>query len=86
MTAMKEYDFYIKPTTIVRGQALCKLAAEAQDQDDKAGWENEASMYTADVLFIPTDMDSWYYDLKYYLQHGSSPNHLDANNNRALIL
>ena len=31
-----------------------------------------------EVLYMPVSTDSWYNDLKYYLTHGSSPNHLDA--------
>ena len=38
------------------------------------------------MLYIPTSTNSWYNDLKYYLTHGSSPNHLDAPKKRALRL
>ena len=47
MTAIQEYDLELKPVTIVRGQGLCKLAAEAPDPIDSGeeGWEKEISMY-----------------------------------------
>ena len=35
---------------------------------------------------MPASTDSWYNDLKYYLTHGSSLNHLDAWKKRALRL
>ena len=35
---------------------------------------------------MPTSTNSWYIDMKYYLTHGSSPNHLDARKKRALRL
>ena len=35
---------------------------------------------------MPTSIDSWYNDLKYYLTHRSSPNHLDACKKQALRL
>ena len=49
-----------------------------QDQvhTNKLGWENEALMHVTDIPFILVDMDS-YNDLKYSLQHGSNPSHLD---------
>ena len=37
MTALQEYDLEIKPSPIVKGQGLCKLAAEAAHlPNDKA--------------------------------------------------
>ena len=38
------------------------------------------------MLYIPASTDSWYNDIKYYLTHGSSPNHLDAQKKGALKL
>jgi hypothetical protein len=32
MAVVQEFDLDIKPTKLVKGQGLCKLAAKAQDQ------------------------------------------------------
>ena len=65
---------------MVKGHGLCKLAAEALDwqEEEEEGWENEADMLEREVLYIPASTNSWYNDLKYYLTHGSSPNHMDS--------
>ena len=43
-------------------------------------------MLEREVLYILASRNSWYNDLKYYLTHGSSLNHLDAHKKRALRL
>ena len=85
---MQEYDLEIKPAKLVKGQGLCKLTAEALDlqKEEEEGWENEVDMLQREVLYIPASTNSWYNDLKYYLTHGSSPSHLDAQKRRALRL
>ena len=59
---------------------MCKLVEEAQDlqMEEEEGWENEVDMLQNEVLYMPTSTNSWYNYLKYYLTHGSTPNHLDA--------
>ena len=61
---------------------------EAQDpqMEQEEGWDNEVDMLQNEVLYIPASTNSWYNDLKYYLTHGSSPNHLDAHKKRDLRL
>ena len=54
--------------------------------EEEEGWENKVDMLQNEVLYMPTSTNSWYNDLKYYLTHGSSPNHLDAHKKRALRL
>ena len=73
---------------MVKGQGLCKLAAEAQDpqMEEEEGWDNEVDLMQSEVLYIPTSTNSWYNDLKYYLTHRSILNHLDARKKRALRL
>ncbi|CAF4279879.1 unnamed protein product, partial [Adineta steineri] len=46
--------------------------------EQEEGWDNEVDMLQNEVLYIPASTNSWYNDLKYYLTHRSSPNHLDA--------
>ena len=88
LTTLQEYDLEIKPAKLVKGQGLCKLVAEAQQSQMKQeeGWENEVDMLQNEVLYIPASTNSRYNDLKYYPTHGSSPNHLDACQKRALRL
>ena len=43
-------------------------------------------MLQNEVLYIPASTNSWYNDLKYYLTHGSSLNHLDARKKGAFRL
>ena len=72
---------------MVKGQELCKLAAEAQDpQMEQEGWDNEVDMLQNEVLYIAASTNSWYNDLKYYLTHGSRPNHLGPHKKRDLRL
>lgn len=88
MTFVQEYDLKFQPATIVRGQGLCKLATKALDLENQCqeGWKNELSLYTHEVLYVPMLDDSWYNDLKQYLQHGTAPNHLKSKQKRALRL
>jgi hypothetical protein len=62
--------------------------AEAQDpqMEQEEGWDNEVDMLQNEVLYIPASTNSWYNNLKYYLTHGSSLNHLNAHKKRALRL
>jgi hypothetical protein len=51
---------------------------------DESNWENETYVHTNDVLYISTNTNSWHYELKHCLQHGSSPTYLDARKRRDL--
>ena len=88
ITTLQEYELEIKPPKLVKGQGLCKLAVKELDpQKEKGeGWDNEVDLLQRDVLYMPTSTGSWYNDLKYYLTHGSSLNHLDAQKKWALRL
>ena len=43
LTTLQEYDLEIKPTKLIKGQGLCKLAVEALDpqKEEDEGWSNE---------------------------------------------
>ena len=59
LTSLQECDLQIKPTKLVKGQGLCKLAVKALDlQEDGEGWKNEADMLERELLYIPTSMNS----------------------------
>ena len=51
VTALQEYDLEFKLTTIIKGQGLCKLMAESQDDEEK-DWENEAELHMIDMCPI----------------------------------
>jgi hypothetical protein len=53
MEVVQEFDLDINPTKLVKGQGLCKLAAEAQDQvNEDSGWENEMALWCVEVSYI----------------------------------
>jgi hypothetical protein len=86
MTSLQEYDLEFKPTNIIKGQGLCKLATgiidvENQEED---GWQEEPTLYMQQVPYVPSVENYYYNDLKYYLQHGTTPDHLNAKQKRAL--
>ena len=72
----------------MKGQGLCKPMVEAHDtqMEEEEGWDNEVDLLQNEVLYMVASTNSWYNDLKYYLTHGSNPNHLDARKKRALRL
>ena len=54
--------------------------------EEQEGWDNEVDLLQSEVLYILALTNSWYNDIKYYLTHMSSPNHLDAPKKQALRL
>ena len=72
MTALQEYNLELKPTTIIKGQGLCKLLTESHTNEDH-DWENEAELNLIDVCPIFTTPESWCRDLVHYLQQGYLP-------------
>ena len=69
VTTLHEYDLEFKPTTIIRGQGICKLMAESKNGEE-SDWENEAEVHMIDMCPIFTAPKSWYRDLIHYLQQG----------------
>ena len=67
MTTLQEYDLEFKPMSIVKGQGLCKLIIEGQN-DEENNWDNEAELHMVYVCPLFTAPDSWYWDLAHYLQ------------------
>jgi hypothetical protein len=59
MAVVQEFDLDIKHAKLVRGQGLCKLAAEAQDQaNEDLGWENKMTLWCNEVAYISSRQDS----------------------------
>jgi hypothetical protein len=71
----------------VRGQGLCKLvvdsAAEQQEENNLSnlGQHNQNAICCAQNSISP-----WYDDIKFCLENGSTPHHLDPAKRRELIL
>jgi hypothetical protein len=87
MVIVQEFDLDIKPTKLVKGQRLCKLATEAQDQiNDGYGWENEMELWCGEDSYISLGQESWYEKLTYLLHHGTFPENLNTRERRALKL
>jgi hypothetical protein len=86
MTDLQEYDLEFKLANIVNGQGLCKLVTQGDDveEQEEDGWKDEQIMYTQQVVYVPSIEESCYNDIKYYLQHGTTPDHLNAKQRRVL--
>jgi hypothetical protein len=78
VTSLQEYDLEITPAHILRGQGLCKLvvdsAVEQQEESDMSnlGQCDQSLIGCAQNLVSP-----WYGDIRFCLEHGSAPCHLD---------
>jgi len=90
VTALQENDLEIKPLKIVRGRGLCKLVTEGRDgikndnDDDKE--ELDQAIIEARIQALDDNQDSWYKDLKYLLDTGTTPENLSPKQRRALRL
>ena len=58
VTALQEYDLEFKTTSIVRGQGLCKLMVEGNNNEE-SDWENEAELHMMEVCPLFTSPESW---------------------------
>ena len=87
MASLEECDLEIKPSQVIRGKGLCKLAAESThlptDQNDIP---LDDTLLQKEVCFIPDTTGSWYTDIRTYLETGSAPDHLDPKKKRAVRL
>ena len=78
MTTLQEYDLENKPSTIVKGQGLCKLAVEAAHlPNDKAETVIDEVLLTREIYFYPPPQDSLYTDIRILLETGTAPDYLE---------
>jgi hypothetical protein len=85
MVVVQEFDLDIKSAKLVKGQGLCKLVAEAQDQvNEDSRWENELALWCSEDLYVPPRHESWYGKLIYLLLHRTCPENLNPKERRAL--
>ena len=85
MTTLQEYDLEIKPSMIVKGQGLCKLAAEvAHLPNNNVEVVIDEVLLTREIYFYPPPQDSWYTDIRVFLEIGTAPDYLEPKKRRAL--
>ena len=59
MTALQEYDLKIKPSTVVKGQGLCKLATEATHFPNSISETFiDETLLKREIYFYPPPQDS----------------------------
>jgi hypothetical protein len=56
MSELQEYDLEFKPAIIMKGQGLFKLLTEdtSDEYQEEKGWQEEPTMYTKKVPYVPT--------------------------------
>jgi hypothetical protein len=87
MAVVQEFDLDIKLAKLVKGQGLCKLVVEAQDQvNEDPEWENELELWCGEASYVSPGQESWYEKLNYLLNHGTCPENLNPRERRALNL
>jgi hypothetical protein len=87
ITTLQEYDLEIKPAKIVKGKGLCKLAVEStHDRAKEDELYQDQNLFENEVCYIPVNNDQWYYEMKYYLTHGSTPHYMEPKKKRSLRL
>jgi hypothetical protein len=87
MAVVQEFDLDIKLVKMVKGQGLCKLEVESQDQvNEDPRWENELALWCGEASYVSLGQESWYEKLTYLLYHGNCPKNLNPRERRALRL
>jgi hypothetical protein len=71
VSKIQEYDLEIKPTKIIKGQGLAQMLTESNQEAIQMG-ESEQTNVPVNEL----EHDKWYYDVAYYLNNLSCPDHL----------
>lgn len=81
MTRLQECDLDINLVHIIKGHGLFLLAKkvmEAKEEEDILGWEQEIEMYNIKQASCITRKNSWYADLRQYLQHDIFSSHFST--------
>jgi hypothetical protein len=85
MVVVQEFDLDMKPAKLVKGQGLCKLTVEAQDQENQdPGWANEITLWCGKATYISLGPDSWYKNLAHLLHHETCLENVNPRERRAL--
>ena len=87
MIALQEYDLEIRPTKIIKGKGLCLLTSQSNDpKSQQIKWEQKETIPIGFVNAIETTMSKWQDHIKFFINHGLSPETLDPKKHRALRL
>ena len=87
MAALQEYDLEIKPSQVIRGLGLCKLAAKlAHLPTDQNHIPFDDVLLQKEICFIPDPASSWYTKIHTYLETDSAPDNLDPKKKREVRL
>jgi hypothetical protein len=87
MTYLQEYDLDIRLVNIFKGQGLCKLAAKSMvNKNDEDELYEDKTLLEKDDCYIHVNIDLWYYEMKYYLTHGRSPQYTEPKKKIVLRL
>lgn len=71
---VQEYDIEIKPTKLVRGNALCRALVEDQQVEEE----------DTPKVFMVRLQDPWFSNIAYFLTYGDYPDGLTAKKRRDL--
>jgi hypothetical protein len=87
VTSLQEYDLEITPSQIVRGQGLFKLVVDSEaGQQEESDTPNLGQSDQSLICCTQSLVSPWYDDIRFFLEHGSAPRHLDPAKRRALRL
>ena len=75
----QEYDIEIKPTKLVRGNALCREIVENKIEELEESEEKQ-------LVLVVGLQDAWFEDIVYFLTYGECPKGLNARQRRDLRL
>jgi hypothetical protein len=87
VTSLQEYDLEITPAQIVRGQGLCKLVVDSEiEQQEDSDTSNLGQSDQSLICCTQNLVSPWYDNIRFCLEHGSAPRHLDPAKRRVLRL
>jgi hypothetical protein len=87
VTSLQEYNIEITPAQIVRGQGLCKLVVDSTTGQQEESDTSNLGQHDQNAIYcVQNSVSPWYDDIKFCLENGSAPHHLDPTKRRVFIL
>jgi hypothetical protein len=81
VSKIQECNLEIKPTKIIKGKVLAQMLTESNQEAIQMGESEQINVVVSEL-----EHDEWYYDIVYYLNNLSCPDHLVEYKRRALRL
>jgi hypothetical protein len=76
VTSLQEYDLEITLAQIVTGQGLCKLVVDSTArQQEESDTSNLGQCDQSLICCTQNSVSPWYNDIRFCLEHGSTPHH-----------